>query len=191
MGLFISSGYCIALSIMILVLPADWIMSAMAAAFVHELCHYLAILACTGKTTGVSLYSFAARIRLPEMRKGCELFCALAGPLGGIGLWFLYPWFPKLALCAFLQSLYNLIPVYPMDGGRALRCILHILLKPSCAEFVGAFIQWLVLGVLMLLSVYAFWVLHMGILPMAAALILVFRAKDAKMPCNAMHFALQ
>ena len=191
MSLFISSGYCLALAVMILLLPPEWIMSAMIAALIHELCHYLAILACSGKTAGVGLYSFSARMALPEMGRGKELLCALAGPFGGLVLWFLAPWFPRLALCAAVQSLYNLMPVYPLDGGRALRCALHIFLPPSTAEFVEAFLAWLTIGVLLILSLYVFAVLRQGILLLFATVVLVFRTKDAKMPCKAGHFALQ
>ena len=191
MSLFISSGYCFALAVMILLLPPKWIMSAMIAALIHELCHYLAILACSGKTAGVGLYSFSARMALPEMGRGKELLCALAGPFGGLVLWFLAPWFPRLALCAAVQSLYNLMPVYPLDGGRALRCVLHIFLPPSAAEFVEAFLAWLTIGVLLILSLYVLAVLRQGVFLLFATVVLVFRTKDAKMPCKAGHFALQ
>ena len=191
MSLFISSGYCFALAVMILLLPPEWIMSAMIAALIHEFCHYLAILACSGKTAGVGLYSFSARIALPEMSRGKELLCALAGPLGGLMLWLLAPWFPRLALCAAAQSLYNLLPVYPLDGGRALRCALHLFLPPSAADFTEAFVGWLTIGALLILSFYLFAVRQMGVLPLMASIGLVFRTKDAKMPCKAGHFALQ
>lgn len=191
MSLFISSGYCFALAVMILLLPPKWIMSAMIAALIHELCHYLAILACSGKTAGVGLYSFSARMALPEMGRGKELLCALAGPFGGLVLWFLAPRFPRLALCAAVQSLYNLMPVYPLDGGRALRCVLHIFLPPSAAEFAEAFFSWLTIGVLLILSLYVFAVLRQGVLLLFATVVLVFRSKDAKIPCKAGHFALQ
>lgn len=191
MSLFISSGYCFALAVMILLLPPEWIMSAMIAALIHELCHYLAILACSGKTAGVGLYSFSARIALPEMSRGKELLCALAGPFGGMMLWLLAPWFPRLAMCAAVQSLYNLLPVYPLDGGRALRCALHLFLPPSAADFTEAFVGWLTIGALLILSFHLFAVRQMGVLPLMASIGLVFRTKDAKMPCKAGHFALQ
>ena len=64
-----------------------------------------------------------------------ELFCALAGPVGSLLLVTLQAWFPLLALCAFVQGCFNLLPLYPLDGGRALACVLRIagmekLLKP-------------------------------------------------------------
>lgn len=191
MSLFISSGYCFGLALMILLLPLQWIMPVMFCGFVHELCHYLAILACSRRPNQVGLYSFAARMELPEMSRGKELLCALAGPLGGGCLLLLAPWYPRLALCAAVQSLFNLLPIYPLDGGRALRCILRTVLQPSVAEFAETFTVWLTLGVMIALSIYAFAALKLGVLPLIACAILVFRVNDAKMPCKAVHFALQ
>ena len=191
MSLFISSGYCVLLAFMILVLPLQWIMPAMIAAFFHELAHYLAIRACSHKNTSVHVYSFAAQMILPEMSKARELLCALAGPIGGASLIFLAQQFPRLAICAMAQSLYNLLPVYPLDGGRALRCILQMLLLPSEAEFLEAFIMWLTIGLLLLLSLYCFAILQMGLLPLLATIFLAIRAKDGKMPCKADGFAVQ
>ena len=191
MSLFISSGYCAALAVMILILPLDWIIPAMSAAFIHELCHYLAILLCAGQTKQLQVYTFAARMELPVMGRGKELLCALAGPMGGFLLYLLNPWLPRLAVCALIQSLYNLLPIYPLDGGRALRCLLQMLLSPAAAQFAEAFVQWLTIGAAFLLALYAFAVLQLGMLPLLVVVVLVFRAKDAKMPCNAKLFAVQ
>lgn len=191
MSILISSGYCVTLALMILLLPLGWIIPALIAAFVHELCHYAAILLCTGQTTGFSVYSFAARIELPPMGKSKELICALAGPLGGGCLWLLSPWFPRLAICAVLQSAYNLLPIYPLDGGRALRCTLEMMLPPAAAAFAAAFIQWAFLGMLAVLAIYAAFVLHGGLMPVFVVLVLLFRTKDRKMPCKPAPFAVQ
>ncbi len=191
MSLFISSGCCVMLAWMILVLPIPWIMPAAAAAYFHEMCHYYAILICTGSASAVGLYSFAARMELPQMSRGKELICALAGPVGGLCLWFLSPWFPRLALCALVQSLYNLLPVYPLDGGRALRCLLELLISPAIVDFACAFVQWFTIGVLLLLCIYGALVLDLGFLPLIAVVILAFRTHKIKIPCKAPQLPVQ
>ena len=71
---------------------------------------------------------------LPEMSRGAELLSALAGPAGGFMLFALHPVLPRLATAGLVQSVYNLLPVYPLDGGRIFRCILEMTLLPSKAQ---------------------------------------------------------
>lgn len=53
-----------------------------------------------------------------------EALCALAGPVGSFSVVLLAEYFPEAALFGLVQGLYNLLPVYPLDGGRILRCLL-------------------------------------------------------------------
>lgn len=178
MSIFISSGCCAMLAWMILVLPLQWILPALTAAFFHEFCHYAAILLCTGETARVHLYSFAARIPLPEMGRGKELLCTLAGPVGGFLLMLFLPVFPRLALCGCVQSLYNLLPVYPLDGGRALDCAAAMLLPPVYAAFLCEFVRWLCVGAILMIGIYAAVVLKAGYFPLLAGILLVFRTRN-------------
>ena len=54
---------------------------------------------------------------------GKEFLAAIAGPTGSFLLIFLYPIWPEATLCGIAQGIFNLIPVYPMDGGRAIRSV--------------------------------------------------------------------
>ena len=59
-----------------------------------------------------------------------EILSAAAGPFCGGLLLLLYPYSREIFICALFQTVYNLLPIYPLDGGR----ILFILL----AKQVGA-----------------------------------------------------
>ena len=126
----ISPGFCVMMALMLVVVPIRWFSAMLIAASFHEFCHYITIRLFTGYKTGVRLYSYSARMDLPDLGRGQELLCAIAGPLGGLILFSFANIFPRLAICGLIQSLYNLLPVYPLDGGRALSCILAMYCSP-------------------------------------------------------------
>lgn len=110
-----------ALALWILVVPIRWAAAALTAACVHELGHLAALRLWDVKVFGIEIDIFGAKIETAPMDNGQELACALAGPLAGLALCVLWKWLPSLAIWALTQSVFNLIPIYPLDGGRAWR----------------------------------------------------------------------
>ena len=172
-----SSGFLLMLAALVLCLPLPWVVAAAVAALVHECGHYLAICCFTRKNVGITFSAFSARMPLPEMGRGAELVCALAGPVFGMLLLLLARWWPRTAICALGQSAFNLLPVYPLDGGRALRCGLEMRLDPPRVEKVCAVVAWIFKVLLVGLSVYAAFFLDFGLLPLLVMLTLLFRIK--------------
>lgn len=186
-----TGGFCLYLALALLIFPLKWLAAALLAAAFHELCHACAIRACLGKGTLVRVGIMRARMQLPPMHAAQELLCALAGPLGALLLLPLAPVCPRLAVYALVQSVYNLLPVYPLDGGRALFCAARLLLRPEYACWVCAYAQGLCLGALMLLSVYGAVFAGIGLAPLLAVGILAWRAGAEKLPCKPTAKALQ
>lgn len=119
------------LALWLLVLPLRWVLGALSAAFVHELGHLIALWLCEVPVLGMEIHGTGAAIRTAPMEPREELYCALAGPLTGALVCLFWRWFPEAAACGAVQTLFNLLPVYPMDGGRVMLALRNICCKPG------------------------------------------------------------
>ena len=108
---------------------------------IHELSHSVVSRAFGAGMTGITLFLFGGVAEMkgePESAKA-EFFTAIAGPAISIVLGVIFLWLasfggeaptPASALAGYLGRLnlvlaiFNLIPAFPMDGGRVLRAIL-------------------------------------------------------------------
>lgn len=113
----------ITLSAWLLLMPLQWVGAMMLAALIHELGHMAAVWLTDGTVYRICLKPFGAKIYTSPMEPRLELWCALAGPLAGGLVCLFFHWLPRTAVCALAQTVFNLLPVYPFDGGRAVRCV--------------------------------------------------------------------
>ncbi len=186
--LTLTGSFCLLLACMLLTLPLKWILAALIAAAVHELCHYAAIRLLGGSASAVQLTGNAAIMPVASLSSWKELLCTLAGPMGGFLLVFLLPVFPRIALCGLLQSFYNLLPLYPQDGGRALKCLASMLLPPTYAWWLCSFVSWLCVGGIVALGIYAALFKGLGIFPLLLSIAIAAKAIYA---CKAGQMGLQ
>lgn len=117
----LSAGSFILGALLVLLLPLRLLLAIALAAAAHECGHLLALQFFHIPVLAVRIHGSGILIRTPPLSPLCELLCALAGPAGSFLCLFLSGRFPLLALCALVQGLFNLLPVYPLDGGRALK----------------------------------------------------------------------
>ncbi len=107
------------------------------AALEHELAHAFAARRCGYALDKIVLMPYGAVIKgdLSDMGRGERLWVLAAGPLcngltalGFAALWWLFPETYPYTDTAFSVSLslclVNLLPAYPLDGGRALRLLI-------------------------------------------------------------------
>ena len=123
MNISADRGFFPVLALMLLLFPLRFLVGVLLAALIHELGHLLALKLAGGRVLSIRLRSFGARIEAAPMSPGRTALGALAGPAAGALPIFAYKTFPELALAGLVQTVFNLLPVYPLDGGRALRNI--------------------------------------------------------------------
>ena len=92
---------------------------------VHELAHVVMMLACGGRVRQLTLRFADLRIDAAGLGYRQELLAALAGPLVNLVCGALFCMrSPAFAAYSLMLGIYNLLPVWPLDGGRAVRCAL-------------------------------------------------------------------
>ena len=180
----ISSICCLFLALLLLAVPVPWILGAVLAALFHELSHWGMVLITGGRIADLEIKPTGAVMKTAEMPAWKEALCSLAGPAGSFFLLLLSDYFPRLAVCGFVQGMFNLLPVCPLDGGRILYCILAILFSKRTAKNVAKYV-----GIIMLAML---WVTAAGIsiyqkrLDLISVIVLILLSKemDGKFPCK-------
>lgn len=180
----IKPAFCIVLALTLLILPIKWIFAWICASAFHELCHYGALKLSGCKVLRMQIDVNGAVMDTDLLTCSQEILCALAGPLGGLSLLLIARWCPRIAICACFQSLYNLIPLFPLDGGRVVSCVIDKLFSEAKGKKVKIILENTVLSVFLLLGGYAAFVWKLGMLPVFFAVILIVKNKIVKISCK-------
>ena len=120
-----------------------------------------------------------------------QMICILAGPAGSLLLLLTAEYLPRLALCGLVQGLFNLMPLHPLDGGRALRCIMEGLFHSQTAVAICRWIERFIVTGIAVLGMWAFFFGKLGILPFIPVVFCFFGISFGKIPCKEGHHAVQ
>lgn len=170
----VTPQFLISCALLLLVFPLGWILSWIFAGLIHELFHYYAIRICGGDIYRVTVMPGGAVMKTSPLCGIRKFMCCIAGPLGGLILCFFARCFPVLAICGYLQSVYNLIPIYPLDGNQALASVLTYFVTGKNAERTLNMVGNCVIVAIFLIAFVASVVLH-NIIPLAIAVIVAVR----------------
>lgn len=186
----ISGGACLLFAFSLLVLPLRWILAALIAAIVHEACHALAVYLCGSRLCSLAVGKGGAVMVAAPMSAPREFICTMAGPVGSALMVFTLPWIPRVAFCSAVHCMYNLLPIYPLDGGRALRCMTGKLSSVQ-QQKVCRWAENICLGLLFVGATYLTFWKDLGLTPLIMTLILLVRTKSVNPPCKKGDLALQ
>lgn len=185
-----NNGYILAV-LMLLLLPLRWIAAWLLASVVHEFFHYLIIKAFRIPVLAVRITPQGVYIATAPMPYYAEFLASIAGPVGALSLLFLAKWLPVTAICAYCQSLYHLLPVFPLDGGRAFKSLTMMLMPEPTAAAISRGVSAAVLFIIAVLGIYCSFFLHLGPLPLLAGIFLPIKCGYVKIPCKDRFQAVQ
>jgi Zn-dependent protease len=183
-----SAWLLFALALGLLVLPIWWVFAAVLAAIWHEACHYFVLRLCGVRAVSLRSGLSGAVMEVRFSSQWQEFFCSLAGPAGSPFLLLFAKWLPRTAICAGLQGIYNLLPIYPLDGGRAVRCMTELCLPPEFGNSICTWLEKLCLWGLVILSMYGCFALRLGLAPLLVATGMICRIK---IPCKLWRNSVQ
>ena len=185
----ISAWFFLFAAILIMLLPIYWVAAVLFAALIHEIFHALAVLCLGGRIDCIYVGGRGAVLMTEPMSGIRESICALAGPLGSFLLILLSKWFPRLAVCGLIHGLYNLLPLFPLDGGRILRGILFSAFSPPAASKIYHLSQCVLLILLCIFAVTL--TLKIGAIPLLFLVFLLLKTREGKSSCKDARLAVQ
>ena len=163
------------LALMLLYIPFEWLGAFLLAALVHEGGHLLAVKLCGGVVPTLRIGTGGAVMNASSLDGWRLPLCLLAGPLGGCALLLVARWFPRAALCALVQSIYNFLPIRHLDGGRMLRWMAERWMKSDCAERLCAGVEKITYTVLCVFLLVLGVIFKAGIMGAVLGMVLFFR----------------
>ena len=177
-SLHLDGSFCFLLALMLLLLPLTWVLAAAVAVLVHEAFHAAAIVLLGGRIYALHFGSGGIRMETDTLPSGKEIIAAMAGPLGSAILFLLAPWLPRIAICGAVHCIYNLLPLFPMDGGRILRSAIALCAPGKKGSAIFNFTQKSLYLILCGLIVFAGF--RWGILPIAAGIVFLWSQRKVR-----------
>ena len=135
----------------------DWFLSIFAAVLIHELAHTAVAKKLNHYVEHVYLDVFngAAAIDTTYSPYNQTILIVAAGPLSNLILYFIGSY---LGLDIFAQVnmflfIFNILPIYPMDGGRICKAICQWITKPSIGRKINGYISIICSSLLFIFSI--------------------------------------
>ena len=156
----------------------------MGAALIHEAGHFLALYLLGVPVFRFQLTAFGGTIETGAMSEDTEMICTLAGPFLALCVLLFHKCAPLLAACAFVQSIYNLLPYPDHDGGRFLKTLLCKVFAYGTGERMSMMISVATSVFLAILGIFSWIYLRLGMLSFIFLAFPAMKRLPLKIPCN-------
>lgn len=147
----IGAGFILLIAFVLFFDSENMFLLAATSALIHEAAHLAAIYICSGRAERIELTLYGAYIELseyPMIPYKKEFLIAAAGPAASAAVAYGFSVMGEcfdnnmlfiLAGINLMLAVFNLIPAYPLDGGRMLRCFLLTVSDENVANTVCNF----------------------------------------------------
>lgn len=160
--------------------PLGLFLPFLLSAATHELGHVLLLRIKKIPIYAVRVTALGCVLETGVMDYSAERWCAAAGPVVNLLLFaLLLPNHTAAALVNLVLAIFNLLPLWPLDGGRFLRATLYDILPLPGAQKAERVAITISSAGLWALAAYATCRLHMGLWPVLLAAILMVKAGNA------------
>ena len=175
MKLEIKPGFA-AFVVLVILICKELALPFFGALLLHEAAHLAVCFLSGGTVRRFSLRFGDCEIETDGLGYGTEAVCALAGPFLNLGAELLFRrTCPDFAAISILLGLYNLLPVWPLDGARWIFCLLCLKTEPGRAWAAMRLLGLAVCAVLLTFSLAAGAIWQLGLWPLAVSLALFAR----------------
>lgn len=145
-------------------------------AILHELGHLLVLLFLRIPVTKIRVRCSGAVICTCFPGYWKEMVCAAGGPIVSLlAAIFIGKQYSDLRIISLLLGIINLLPLYPLDGGRILRCGLLLCFSEERSNRIAKCTAYVVGSMLLFLVCWGTTVFQAGIWPIFLALALLWR----------------
>ena len=155
----------------------------------HEAGHLSMMRLCGVRLLDCRIGLTGAVLRAEVPTAASELLCTLMGPLVNASLLFFGRFWLQFGLANAVLLLYNLLPLYPLDGGRLLRLGLTHWFRPETAFRIERIVSVLTVCALVAAGIFAAVFLRLGLSPLLLSA--VFLLKLPSLTCQSLPWMLQ
>ena len=128
----VNASVLIMLALSLYIIPIRWLLAWYAAVIIHELGHYFAVKLSGGQILSFQIRGNGCRMETTPLSDGKAVLSLVAGPIASLIPLLFIRQVPRLAVCGLFHSVFNLLPIYPLDGGKIVRILTYR--KIPCKE---------------------------------------------------------
>ena len=173
----IQPDFLIVLAFAVIIVPAPWLIAWLVAALIHESFHFMALKICGCKISYFCVGVYGASITAVMPSGFQTILCSAAGPMAGFLLLTITRVVPRIAVCGMIQSLVNLLPIYPLDGGRVILEVVSLFLERNKAEKLCVWLEWIIIFAILMVLCYAVYRYNLGIMPVVVVFVFLIQKK--------------